>query len=90
MAEVVENIRKPADSEEEIQELFRTCARYYNYYVPKFAFHQYTYGEWGNVRDFDYPEADDDALDWERSFNITDTLTLGGIVQASYDEEMDR
>jgi len=44
----------------------------------------------GNVRDFDYPEADDDALDWERSFNITDTLTLGGIVQASYDEEMDR
>ncbi|MCU4800041.1 hypothetical protein OB920_06620 [Halobacteria archaeon HArc-gm2] len=90
MAEVVENIRKPADSEEELQERFRTCARYYNYYVPKFAFHQYTYGEWANVRDFDWPGEDDDALDWERSFNITDTVTLGGIAQASYDSEMDR
>jgi peptide/nickel transport system substrate-binding protein len=88
--ETMEALRAPAESQEAVQERFRTCARYYNYYIPKFAFHQYAFGEWGNVRDFDWPPADHETLDWARSFNISDTIVQGGIAQASYDEELDR
>ena len=87
---IFDTLRQPAESQEAAQERLNLCARYYNYYLPKFAFHQYAFGEWGNVRDFDWPPADHDSMRWQRSFNITDTITQGGILQASYDEELDR
>jgi len=41
---------------EDMVEFGRKCARFYNYYLPDFYFHQYTWGMWGNVRDYDFPE----------------------------------
>ncbi|MFB6140968.1 MAG: hypothetical protein ABEJ26_11085 [Halosimplex sp.] len=89
LVETVNKIRQPGNSEEELQELYRTCARYYNFYLPHFPFHQYLSGVWGNVRDFDWPSPDARAFDYERSFSIEDVLVLGGIAQASYDKEFE-
>ena len=87
LVETVNAIRQPGNSEEELQELYRTCAKYYNFYVPHFPFHQYMQGSFGNVRDFDWPDSSARAFDYERSFGIEDVLVLGGIAQASYDTD---
>ncbi|WP_459194078.1 ABC transporter substrate-binding protein [Halosimplex sp. J119] len=89
LVELVTDIRRPGNSEEEIQELYRTCAKYYNFYVPHFPFHQYLTGAYGNVRDFDWPDANARAFDYERSFGIEDVLVLGGIAQASTDTDFE-
>ncbi|MFC7142692.1 hypothetical protein ACFQMA_23015 [Halosimplex aquaticum] len=83
LVETVNAIRKPGNSEEELQQLYRTCAKYYNFYVPHFPFHQYLTGSYGDVRDFDWPDPGARAFDYERSFGIEDVLVLGGIAQAS-------
>ena len=90
MAEIFATLTQPFDNRDALQEQLRLCARYYNYYLPKYAFHQYVYGAWGDVQDFDWPPEDHDSLLWEREFDIKDTVTKGGIIQASYDDEMDR
>ncbi|MEF8851132.1 MAG: ABC transporter substrate-binding protein [Haloarculaceae archaeon] len=90
LAEIFGSLTEPFDNRDALQEALRTCARYYNYYLPKYAFHQYVYGAWGDVQDFDWPPAGHDSLKWEREFDIKDTITKGGIIQASYDDEMDR
>ncbi|WP_436924432.1 ABC transporter substrate-binding protein [Halosimplex amylolyticum] len=89
LVETVNAIREPGNSEEDLQELYRTCARYYNFYVPHFPFHQYLMGAFGDVRDFDWPDPAARAFDYERSFGIEDVLVLGGIAQASYDKEFE-
>jgi len=89
LVETVNAIRQPGNSEEAQQELYRTCARYYNFYVPHFVFHQYLMGSYGDVRDFDWPDPSARAFDYERSFGIEDVLVLGGIAQASTDEEFE-
>jgi len=90
MAEIFATLTQPFDNREALQEQLRKCARYYNYYLPKYAFHQYVFGAWGDVQDFDWPPEDHDSLLWEREFNIEDTMVQGGILQASYDDDMDR
>jgi hypothetical protein len=90
MAEIFNNLTQPFDNREALQEALRKCARYYNYYLPKYAFHQYTYGSWGDVRDIDWPPDGHESLKWQRSFNINDVIVQGGIVQASYDSDLDR
>lgn len=87
LAEVVQQIREPGQSEQQVQDFYRTCAQYYNYYLPHFVFHQYNWGAWGNVRDFDWPDPAHEGLDWERGFGISAALVLGGLVEASYDTE---
>ncbi|MFB6139127.1 MAG: ABC transporter substrate-binding protein [Halosimplex sp.] len=87
LASIVHEIREPGKSDDEIQELYRKCARYYNFYLPHFVFHQYTWGAWGNVRDFEWPASDSKGLDYERGFGISTALVLGGLTQASYDTE---
>ena len=89
MAEVFGSLRLPAEEAGTVQERLRTCARYYNYYLPKFAFHQYTMGMWGNVRDLDWPPEGHESLLWNTGSGPT-SATLGGLVQASYDDELDR
>jgi peptide/nickel transport system substrate-binding protein len=89
LVETVNRIRQPGNSEAELQEIYRTCAKYYNFYVPHFPFHQYMQGSFGNVRDFDWPDSAARAFDYERSFGIEDVLVLGGIAQASYDTEFE-
>ena len=90
LAEVFATLREPFDNREALLEQLRKCARYYNYYLPKYAFHQYAFGAWGNVRDFDWPPDNHESLLWQRSFANRDVITQGGIVQASYDDELDR
>ncbi|WP_123538639.1 periplasmic substrate-binding domain-containing protein [Halosimplex salinum] len=87
LASIVHEIREPGKSEEEIQELYRKCARYYNYYLPHFVFHQYTWGAWGNVRDFEWPDAGHRGFDYERGFGISTNLILGGLIEASRDTD---
>ncbi|WP_235853495.1 ABC transporter substrate-binding protein [Halosimplex salinum] len=89
LVETVNAIRQPGNSEEDLQELYRTCAKYYNFYVPHFPFHQYLMGAYGDVRDFDWPDPGARAFDYERSFGIEDVLVLGGIAQASTDEDFE-
>ena len=89
LVETVNAIRQPGNSEEELQELYRTCAKYYNFYVPHFVFHQYLMGSFGDVRDFDWPDPSARAFDYERSFGIEDVVVLGGIAQASYDKDFE-
>lgn len=89
LVETVNKIREPGNSEAELQELYRTCARYYNFYVPHFPFHQYLMGSFGNVRDFDWPESSTRAFDYESDFGIETTLVMGAIAQASYDESFE-
>jgi len=89
LVETVNAIRQPGNSEAERQQLYRTCAKYYNFYVPHFPFHQYMQGSFGNVRDFDWPESSARAFDYEHSFGIENVLVLGGIAQASYDTEFE-
>ncbi|WP_436923577.1 ABC transporter substrate-binding protein [Halosimplex amylolyticum] len=89
LADIVYQIRDPDTSEEQLQDLYRKCARYYNYYLPHFVFHQYNWGAWGNVRDFEWPDAAHRGLDYERGFGISAALILGGLVEASYDTEFE-
>lgn len=89
MFEVVNGIRNPENSEEEIQELYRTCAQYYNFYVPDFLFNQTVSGAWGNVRDFDWPDDDARALRLGRNLSVSTGNIMTGLVQASTDTEFE-
>lgn len=80
-------LREPDVDDEEYQEILRKFARFYNFYLPHYTFHQYTWGQLGNVRDFDWPPRDHEGLDLERSFDATDALILGGIAQASHNTD---
>ncbi|MFC7195880.1 ABC transporter substrate-binding protein [Halosimplex aquaticum] len=87
LAQIIYDIRDPETSEEQLQELYRKCARYYNYYLPHFVFHQYNWGAWGNVRDFEWPDPANRGLDYERGFGISAALILGGLTEASYNTD---
>ncbi|WP_436924412.1 ABC transporter substrate-binding protein [Halosimplex amylolyticum] len=87
MLEVVDAIREPGKSEEAIDELYRTCAQYYNFYLPDFVFAQSISGAWGNVRDFDWPGPDERALDYARNVSIPVGTVMTGLAQASYDTD---
>ncbi|MFC7142676.1 hypothetical protein ACFQMA_22935 [Halosimplex aquaticum] len=89
MLEVVNGIRKPGKSEEEINRLYRTCAQYYNFYLPDFVFAQSISGAWGNVRDFDWPGPDEQALDYARNVSIPVGTVMTGLTQASTDTEFE-
>lgn len=87
LASIIKEIREPGKSEAEVQELYRKCARYYNFYLPHFVFHQYTWGAWGNVRDFEWPEKAHRGLDYEAGFGLSSAIIKGGLTEASYDTE---
>jgi len=89
MFEVVQQIRSAESSEEDIQQLYRTCAQYYNFYVPDFLFNQVVSGAWGNVRDFDWPEPDAQVLDLGRNTSVADASVMTGLVQASTDTDFE-
>ncbi len=87
MFEVVNKIRQPGYSDEERLELYKTCAQYYNFYLPDFVFNQSLEGTWGNVRDFDWPEQDAQTLDYGRNLSVTTGVIMSGLAQASTDTE---
>ncbi|MFB6141131.1 MAG: ABC transporter substrate-binding protein [Halosimplex sp.] len=89
MFEVVQAIRQPGNSEEELQQLYQTCAEYYNFYLPDFVFGQSLSGAWGNVRDFDWPGPDARALDYARNTDVPTAAINTGIIQASTDTEFE-
>jgi len=73
-------------TEERFMENARKCARYYNYYVPDFIFHQYAHGLWGNVRDFKFPPRGHPAnRTWTKYSNNYQAQT--GIPQVKYNQE---
>ncbi|WP_436928334.1 hypothetical protein [Halosimplex halobium] len=87
MFEVVQAIRQPGNSEERVLELYRTCAQYYNFYLPDFVFAQSLSGAWGNVRDFDWPDPDQQALDYARNTSVATGTIMTGLTQASTDTD---
>jgi len=89
MFDVVRGIRNPDNSEEDIQELYRTCAQYYNFYLPDFLFNQTVSGMWGNVRDFDWPPQGSEALSYGRNLSVSTGAVMTGLTQASTDTDFE-
>lgn len=81
VARLIYVFREPNVSDKEWQEAARKCARFYNYYLPDFLFHQYKYGFWGNVRDFNFAPKGNRANFFEKEFGADDFQVLGGIIQ---------
>lgn len=81
LARLIYVFREPNVSDKEWKETARKCARFYNYYLPDFLFHQYKYGFWGNMRDFDFAPKDNRANFFEKEFGAADFQVLGGIIQ---------
>jgi hypothetical protein len=73
--------REPDLTDKKFKEAARKCARFYNFYLPDFMFHQYKYGLWGNVRDFDFAPVDQDVNFFGKEFGTSDFQVLGGVVQ---------
>jgi hypothetical protein len=89
VAELVRKFRKPDISDEEFTKAAEMCARYYNFYLPDFKFHQYPWGLWGNVRDFTFPPEDHTANLISKGFSGDDYQVLGGITQLKYDTDFE-
>jgi hypothetical protein len=83
LAKLIYMFREPDLTDKKFKETAQKCARFYNFYCPDFLFHQYKYGLWGNVRDFDFAPADHEASVFEKEFGSEDFQILGGIVQTT-------
>lgn len=81
LARLVHVFREPNISDKKWQETARKCARFYNFYLPDFLFHQYKYGIWGNVRDFKFAKSGHPVNRFGKSFGNDDFQVLGGVVQ---------
>ncbi|GAB3040140.1 ABC transporter substrate-binding protein [Natronobiforma cellulositropha] len=79
--QLTNTLRAAETTEAEFDEALETLARYANFYLPLFTFHSYTYGYWGNVRDFTFPDEGHPAnLVW-KEFGNDEYLTLAGLIQ---------
>jgi len=89
LADLVHSFRDPEISEEQYRKNAQLCARYYNFYLPDFKFHQYTWGVWGNVRDFNFaPKGHPANRTYHEVSGFTDAFqVLAGIMQPKYDQE---
>lgn len=89
VAKLVREFRNPGITDERFTKTARMCARYYNFYITDFKFHQYPWGLWGNVRDFSFPPKDHDANLVSKGFSGDDYQVLGGITQLKYDTDFE-
>jgi len=87
VADLVHSLRAPDITEEEFRENARKCARFYNFYLPNFHFHQYTHGLWGNVRAFNFPPQGHTLNQTYKQFGGADFSVLAGTPRLKYDEE---
>jgi len=87
MKDVVEGLREPGISIEQVRERAKVPAQYYNYYLPNFVFHSYYNGVWGNVRDFNFPPADHDVWGSTKEYGSRIYSTLLGMPQLKYDTD---
>jgi len=85
LATLIHSLRDPDITQEQYKANARKCARYYNYYLPSFKFHQFSWGMWGNVRDFDFAPRGTTANHLGATFNA-----IAGIIQPKYDEEYEK
>lgn len=82
----IHGMRSPETDEETLQEYYRRCARFYNFYLPQFRFHDIAWGVWGNVRDFEFPPEGHPANRITKGeFSGHDYLVLAGLPQPSPD-----
>lgn len=84
--QLTSRLRSSETTEAEFDETLETLARYANFYLPLFTFHSYTWGYWGNVRDFSFPEREHPANQVWKEFGNEEYLTLAGLVQHKYDD----
>jgi hypothetical protein len=86
VADLVHSFRDPDITEEQMLENARKCARYYNFYLPDYMFHQYNWGYWGNVRDFEFPPKGHQIYH-VRSENEEEYPVLAGVPQTKFDTD---
>ena len=87
LATLIHELRSVDTDAERYREISRKCARFYNFYMKDFVFHQYTSGLKGNVRDFTYPPEGHELNRVWHEFGGDDFEVLSGSVQAKYNEE---
>jgi len=87
LATLVHELRSADTGAERYREICRKCARFYNFYMKDFVFHQYTTGLYGNVRDFTFPPEGHEMNRLWKEFGGRDFTVLSGSVQTKFDEE---
>lgn len=87
IAKVIRRMREPGLSEKEIRDIAQIPARYYNYYLPSFFFHQYYLGAFGNVRDFNFPPEDHKSWKFAKGASTPAYTTMSGLSQVKYDTD---
>lgn len=87
LANIVHDLRAADTTAEEYREMCRKCARFYNFYLNDFKFHQYTSGVYGNVRDFEFPPEGHALNRLWHEFGGDDFQVLAGSVQLKYDDD---
>jgi hypothetical protein len=90
VADLVHSFRQPDITEAELTDNARKLARYYNFYLPDFMFHQYYWGVWGNVRDFRFPP-EGHPINRVRSDRVDEAFpVLAGVPQTKTSQEYDQ
>jgi len=90
VVDLIDSLRDPDITQEEYMKNCQLCARYYNYHLPLFRFHQYTWGVWGNVRDFTFPPEGHKLNRIFHEFSGDDFEVLAGVVGTKFDEEYEQ
>jgi hypothetical protein len=86
MADLIHSFREQDITEDEMVSNAKKCARYYNFYLPDYMFHQYNWGLWGNVKEFEFPERGHPA-NRVRAEHDEVYPVLAGIPQVKYDTD---
>ncbi len=87
--DAVYTLRQPDVTEESFQEAVRKCARYANFYLPDFVFHQFAVGMWGNMEEFTFPPQGHEANRTWKDFGGTKFGTAAGMTRLKYTEEFE-
>ncbi|WP_435102965.1 ABC transporter substrate-binding protein [Halarchaeum sp. P4] len=90
LAKIIHKLRAPDISDDEYQTMLRQCARWYNFYLPDFHFHQYKAGLYGNVRDFKFAPQGKQINQLSKEFGGDDFQVLGGIPQVKYNTDYEK
>lgn len=81
---MVHAFRDPETDTDTFEEYLHTCARFYNFYLPQFRFHDINWGAWGNRRDFEFPERGNQLNQLVKDeFSGHDFLVMAGLPQPS-------
>jgi len=82
-------LRSPDLDEQSYQEAIQKCARYANFYLPDFTFHQFAVGMIGNMEEFKFPPEGHPANRTWKDFGGTKFGTAGGMIRQKHTREFE-